>query len=35
MDNDEDTCVCDICLSGEYDDDDLIVYCDLCNIAVH
>ena len=26
---------CDICLEYEYEDDDLIVICDLCNVAVH
>ena len=26
---------CDICLDKEYEDDDLIVLCDLCNAATH
>jgi hypothetical protein len=31
---DEDIC-CDICLEKEYEDDDMIVICELCNVAVH
>lgn len=26
---------CDICLEHEYEDDDQIVICELCNVAVH
>jgi hypothetical protein len=33
-DKDEDI-QCDVCLEHEYDDDDLIVVCGLCNAAVH
>lgn len=26
---------CDICLEFEYEDDDLMVICEMCNVAVH
>ena len=26
---------CDICLEYEYEEDDFIVLCDLCNAATH
>lgn len=26
---------CDVCLEYEHEDDDQIVMCDLCNVAVH
>ena len=26
---------CDICLEYEHEEDDQIVICDLCNVAVH
>ncbi|CDW76823.1 phd zinc finger-containing protein [Stylonychia lemnae] len=32
--NDEDI-QCDVCLEYEYEDDDQIVMCDLCNVGVH
>ena len=33
-DNDEDI-QCDVCLEFEYEDDDMIVICEMCNAAVH
>lgn len=34
--NDDDTNIrCDVCLEYEYEDDDLIVVCEMCNAAVH
>lgn len=34
-DNEIDDEVCYVCNSGDYEDDNLIVYCSICNIAVH
>ena len=33
-DNDEDI-QCDVCLEYEYEEDDYIVICDLCNVGIH
>ena len=33
-DKDEDI-QCDVCLEYEYEDDDQLVICELCNVAVH
>ncbi len=32
---DDDKVQCDICLDKEYEDEDQIVLCDLCNAATH
>ena len=34
-DNDPDDVVCSVCNDGDYEDDNLIVYCALCHITVH
>lgn len=33
-DKDEDIC-CDCCLEYEYEDDDMLVLCELCKVATH
>lgn len=27
--------VCDVCQDGDFTDDNLIIYCDKCDVAVH
>ena len=27
--------VCDVCQDGDFTDDNLILYCDKCDVAVH
>ena len=33
--NEEKDVLCDICLEYEYEDNDEIIFCDLCNAAAH
>jgi bromodomain and PHD finger-containing protein 1 len=33
--NDKDDFPCQICFNGDYEEDNLIVICSLCNIAMH
>lgn len=36
VENDKDEDIqCDVCLELEYEDDDMIVICEMCNAAVH
>ena len=31
----EETMICDICRSGDCEEDDEIIFCELCNVGVH